>query len=71
MKLIVERWVKEKDPTTGEEVELIKAEVEVASEEEAKSKAEELKGIEGTTKVTLHTCYHGVTPPKSCERKEL
>jgi len=71
MKLLVERWEKGKDETTGEEIELVKESVEVANEDEATTKASEFKSIEGTTRVTLHKCYHDETPTKPCERKEL
>jgi len=71
MRLILERWEKGKDERTGEEIELIKEEVEVGSEEEVKGKADELSSKEGTTRVTLHRCYHDESPSKACTREEL
>jgi len=69
VKLIVERWVRQKEEETGEEMEVIAETVEVSSEEEAKEKAEELKVKEGTVRITLHYCRHDENKP--CERVEL
>jgi len=72
LKLIVERWVKGVDEATGEEIELIEESVEVYDEEESKTKADEFKAKEGTTKVTLHKCYHNEAPRfMPCLRKEI
>ena len=69
VKLIVERWVRQKDEEMGEEIEKIAEEIEVSSEEEAKKITEELKEKEGTVRITLHYCRHDENKP--CERVEL
>jgi len=71
MKLIVERWVKEKDPTTGEEIEVIKETKEAEKEEDIKGIANGFSKKKGTVRVTLHKCYHDETPTRACTREEL
>lgn len=68
-KLIVERWVKQKDELSGEEVERIVEEAEVKSEVEAKRVADEFRAKEGTSRVTLHYCRHDEGKP--CTRMEI
>jgi hypothetical protein len=71
MKLIVERWIKQIDEITKEEVEVIAEEKEVKDEDEAREVAEEYRAKKDTARVTLHYCYNDENPVKPCEREEI
>ena len=71
MKLIVERWIVEKDQLEDAEVEKIVEETVVKDEEEAKRVAEEYRAKQDTVRVTLHYCYNDDDPAKPCERVEI
>jgi metal-responsive CopG/Arc/MetJ family transcriptional regulator len=71
MRLIVERWIIEKNPETNEEEEKIAEESVVKDEEEAKKVAEEYREKQDTVRVTLHYCYNDENPTKPCKRVEI
>ena len=71
MRLIVERWIVEKDQLEDVEVEKIVEETVVKDEEEAKRVAEEYRTKQDTVRVTLHYCYNDENPSIPCERVEI
>lgn len=71
MRLIVERWIKVRDPYMDELVETIAEQREVKNEDEAKGVAKQFKSDDTTVRVTLHYCYHDEDPTKPCKRVEI
>ena len=69
MKLIVERWERQRVEGFEEEIEVVAEERIVSSEDEAKIVASEFKENPSTVRVTLHYCMHDEGKP--CERVEI